>query len=282
MLPYQGTVELLMRLSAVSRHTVLTVITPCLNAVDTISDTLLSISLVAGLLNQYGWDLEHHIIDGGSSDGTIDVVESFQKTHPFCLLASQIRGGPYAAMNYGLNHSSGYFTHVLNSDDIIWNVRAYVDLIVYSLEHKASYLLSSIVYFRRPSLTSRSCWLVEPLPPSRADWKIALKRGLHYPHPGFIARTDLYKKPGFDLKFNLSADYKLMQSLLIASHSDDVIYTCKEPIVAMAEGGVTGHWQSIISGYWQLRVINRQLGIKAPAWRRYSKKLFRRYWPADW
>ena len=282
MLPHQSRVESPVGSSAVDRHTVLTIITPCFNAAATIGDTLLSTSLVAGLLKRRGWDLEHHVIDGGSTDGTLELIRSFQKAHPFCHLTSPVQGGPYVAMNDGLNHASGYFTHILNADDLIWNVSAYVELVVRSVECGASFVLGSIVYFRRPSWAVRSCWLVEPLPLDRGHWKRALRRGLHYPHPGFIARTNLYQQQGFDPLFKLSADYKLMQSLLIDADDAAVICTSQAPIVAMAEGGLTGRWQSIVSGYWQLRAINRQLGIDAPAWRRYLHKIINRFFRAEW
>lgn len=263
--------------SATGNDFLLTVITPTLDSAATISDTLLSISVVAGLLVQRGWHLEHHVIDGGSTDGTLELVQSYQRTNTFSRLTRDVKGGLYAAMNYGLSQASGHFTHILNADDVIWDTSLYASLVTKSQERGASYLLGSIVYFCRPSWLIRSCWPVDPLVPDRNRWKNALKRGLHYPHPGFISRTDLYQSQRFDERYNLSADYKLMQILLIGSDADAVICTSKEPIVAMAEGGVTGSWKSIISGYWQLRAINRELGIQAPAWRRYIHKILRRY-----
>lgn len=256
---------------------VLTVLTPCLNAVDTLEDTLSSVSRVAQELHGRGLTLEHWLIDGGSQDGTLDLIERYQKRHRFCQSLTGVTGGPYAAMNLGLSFASGQFTHILNADDLIWDVSAYLQLIERGLTCQAYFLMGSIVYFRRPGYRVCSCWRVQALPDSRNRWKRQIRRGLHYPHPGFIARTELYRRQGFDPRYSLSADYKLMQELLLGSSNSDVVCVSEKPIVAMAEGGATGQWRAIVSGYYQLREINKDLGIYAPAWRRYLAKIVMRY-----
>ncbi len=252
---------------------VLTVITPCLNAVGTISDTLRSVSRLAMVLREQGLALEHHVVDGGSEDGTLAVLDRYRSDHHFCCLTTGVAGGPYAAMNLGLSTARGQFTHVLNADDLIWDVPSYEALLQQGLARNAQILLGSIVYFKRPDCQVRSLWQVDSLPQDRELWKCQLRGGLHYPHPGFLARTELYCGEGFDTRYSLSADYKLMQTLLLRCTAGDVICVSEKPIVAMAEGGMTGRWRSIASGYYQLQAINRELGISAPAWRRYLAKL---------
>lgn len=256
---------------------VLTVITPSLNAVDTIGDTLRSVSHLAMALGDQGLALEHRVIDGGSRDGTLVVLERYQSEHAFCHLTTGIAGGPYAAMNLGLSLARGQFTHVLNADDLIWDVPGYVALLQRGLAREAQILLGSIVYFKRPGCRVRSLWHVRNLPYDRERWRRQLRRGLHYPHPGFLAKTEQYRREGFDLRYSLSADYRLMQALLLCCADSDEICVSEGPVVAMAEGGLTGGWRSIASGYYQLREINRELGINAPAWRRYLVKLLVRY-----
>lgn len=250
--------------------------TPCLNAVDTVGDTLRSVSRLAIVLREQGLALEHHVIDGGSRDGTLALLERYKSDHDFCRLTTGIAGGPYAAMNLGLSVARGQFTHVLNADDLIWDVPGYVALLQEGLARGAQVLMGSIVYFKRPGYRVRSLWQVSCLPQDRDRWKRQLRSGLHYPHPGFLARTDLYRAEGFDPRYSLSADYKLMQALLLRCTSLDVICVSEQPVVGMAEGGMTGGWRSIVLGYRQLRAINRELGISAPAWRRYLVKVWLR------
>lgn len=250
----------------------LTVITPCLNARRTIADTLLGVTLLAALMRQQGLILEHLVIDGGSVDGTLSLLDCYRQQHDFCRLILGGGGGPYMAMNTGLAAAQGYYSHILNADDLIWDVHEYVALLRHGLEHQSRILLGPIVYFKRPSWRVRASWHVKPLPLATSSLMQQLRSGLHYPHPGFIAQTQFYRDTGFDLSYSYSADYKLMQTLLLASDSVKQIATTAKPIVAMAEGGLTSGWRSILAGSFQLNAINRELGIHAPAWRRYFSK----------
>lgn len=255
---------------------VLTVVTPCLNSAQTIGDTLQSVAYIAGLLELRDLALEHCLIDGGSRDGTLGQIQAYCTAHTYASWKTGIKGGPYAAMNVGLAAAKGQFIHILNADDFIVDPEAYLTLLLNGISSGAKFLIGSIAYFRRPSLRIRSVWEVKPLPVNSQCWRRRLRLGLHYPHPGFIAEANLYKKAGFDRRYSLSADYKLMQSLLLGIDSSEHISISTTPIVAMAEGGATSSWQSIVTGYFQLRAINRELGITAPAWRRYLGKAISR------
>lgn len=255
----------------------LTLITPCLNAAKTIGETLASAVSLAARLQRDGLTLEHQIIDGGSVDGTLLLVGSHRKRYPFCSVTGPVAGGPYPAMNEGLARAHGTYSHVLNADDVIWDVDAYADLFVRAFRQRAHCLLGSIVFFRRPSGQVSSVWCVDDLPDQLELWQYELRQGLHYPHPGFICRTDLYRAHGFDARYCLSADYALMQKLLLAIKSTADVFTSAVPIVGMAEGGATGRWSGIFQGMWELARINRELGIHAPAWRRYGRKIVQRY-----
>lgn len=255
----------------------LTLITPCLNAAATIGDTLNSVAALGDQLGRVGLTLEHFIVDGGSVDGTLQLIEAYQAQGACCSLITSVPGGPYPAMNAGLANARGIYAHILNADDMIWDVDAYVALIRQALELNAHFILGSIVYFGRPQKRISSLWPVDELPADREVWKKQLRAGLHYPHPGFICRADLYRARAFDVSYAYSADYKLMQSLLLSADPSVPICTSATPIVAMAKGGITGQWQSIIKAQSEIRRINRELGIRAPAWRRYGQKIVSRY-----
>ena len=255
----------------------LTLITPCLNAVDTIGDTFRSVAALALELGRVGLTLEHVVVDGGSDDGTLQLIEAHQSEQCSCTLIQSVRGGPYPAMNVGIANASGLYSHILNADDMIWDVDAYVALLRESLEHKAHFALGSILYFRRPSQHISSFWIVDDIPSDHQTWKQQLRSGLHYPHPGFLCRTDLYRSMYFDVSYSYASDYKLMQALLLSAGPSIQICTSRSPIVAMAKGGRTGQWQSILKGQAEIRKINLELGIDAPAWRRYLSKAISRH-----
>jgi hypothetical protein len=121
--------------------------------------------------------------------------------------------------------------------------------------------------------------MVAPIPATKVKWRQQLLRGLHYPHPGFISDTKIYRNQGFDENYSLSADYKLMQSILIRVGSPESTLICRQPQVAMAEGGATGNWRAMLKGRQQLAAINKELGIKASSLQRYWGKLRQRMRP---
>ena len=85
----------------------ISIVTPCLNSIHTIRDTLES---VAG---QDYPHLEHIVIDGGSTDGTLEVILSF----PHVRWVSGKDDGHYHAMNKGIQLASGDAVAILNADD---------------------------------------------------------------------------------------------------------------------------------------------------------------------
>ncbi|MEB3360988.1 MAG: glycosyltransferase [Synechococcaceae cyanobacterium] len=259
----------------------MSIITPCRNAIGTIGDTLLSVLSARRVLQNDGLDLEHLLIDGGSTDGTAEVVARHVARHGFCSWMPDIIGGPYAAMNVGLRQARGCYAHVLNADDRLLDPHAFAAFLKAGHRSGASVLLASIGYFRRPDLRLRSLWRVDPLPANSAEWKRQLLRGLHYPHPGFIAATERYRQQSFDEAYSLSADYKLMQAILLTQSTEDLPMTCQQPLVAMAEGGVTGNWKAVLRGWHQLNAINQEMGIQTSCLRRYWRKLQQRFRPPD-
>lgn len=251
----------------------ITVITPCLNSAQTIGDNLQSVINARKELKANGWELEHIIVEGGSSDGTLELITSHIARHTFCKSLSGITGGPYPAMNEGLNQSSGVFTHILNADDYIMNPRAYADLIIRGKHLNAEAIICSIAYLRRPKNNITRLWIVEKTGDESCKWQQKLQKGLHYPHPGFIAKTKRYRSELFDEFYTLSADYKLMQNILMGIASTNEILVEIMPVVAMAEGGATSSWRGRIEGWRQLNSINRELGIKALPHTRYFEKM---------
>lgn len=86
----------------------ISVITPCLNRVEFIAFAIESV------VNQNHPNFEHIIVDGGSTDGTLDVLARY----PHLRVISEPDKGMYDALNKGLMHASGDFIGFLNSDDL--------------------------------------------------------------------------------------------------------------------------------------------------------------------
>lgn len=88
------------------------IITVCYNSGQTIERTICSV------LNQTFKDYEYWIIDGGSTDSTLDIVTSYTNSFDGKLFViSEPDLGIYNAMNKGIKHSKGRIIGIINSDD---------------------------------------------------------------------------------------------------------------------------------------------------------------------
>lgn len=85
----------------------ISVVTPCFNSVATIRDTIESVA------RQGCPDVEHVVMDGGSTDGTIELL----KEYPHLIWKSERDEGHYHAMNKGIEQATGEVVAVLNADD---------------------------------------------------------------------------------------------------------------------------------------------------------------------
>ncbi len=90
----------------------LSVITPCYNSAKTIKKTLDSVK------TQNAGELEHIIIDGASTDGTLDILNEYKASVDYdVIIVSEPDGGIYDAMNKGIGLARGELIGIINSDD---------------------------------------------------------------------------------------------------------------------------------------------------------------------
>jgi len=86
----------------------ISIITPCLNRADFVAEA------VESVLAQARQDVEHIVVDGGSNDGTLDVLAKY----PHLTVVSEPDTGLYDAINKGIRMSTGEVVGLLNSDDV--------------------------------------------------------------------------------------------------------------------------------------------------------------------
>lgn len=87
----------------------ITVITVVLNGAEHLEETILSV------LNQTYGNVEYIVIDGGSTDGTLDIIQKYE--HAIDYWVSEKDAGIYDAMNKGIRVSTGLVLGFLNADD---------------------------------------------------------------------------------------------------------------------------------------------------------------------
>lgn len=101
---------------------IISIITPTLNSEKDIEACLLSVA------NQSYENMEHLIIDGISSDKTLEIVEKYAQKYPHIKLISEKDEGIYHAMNKGIDLASGEWIYFLGSDDVFFDNDVLLDI----------------------------------------------------------------------------------------------------------------------------------------------------------
>ena len=105
-----------------TNNPLISVITVSYNSVKTIENTILSV------FNQTYKNIEYIIIDGGSTDGTKDIIEKYRKTYPMIFIYEK-DNGIYDAMNKGVRLATGKYVNFMNSDDYFFENNVISDII---------------------------------------------------------------------------------------------------------------------------------------------------------
>ena len=229
----------------------ISVITVVRNGQDTIADTIKSVA------SQAYSNVEHIIIDGASTDATLDII-SEHKSESITLLSEPDKG-LYDAMNKGIALATGDVIGMLNADDIYQDssVLQQVAQVHSDLELDACY--ADLVYVNREDLSK-----VE------RDWRSTkFRQGLCFngwmpAHPTFYVKKRVYEKVGlYNTELGYQADLEFC-ARAFEIHKISSRYISKL-WVRMRLGGVTnnrlrdifvGNWQS----YQALKVLGLQRG----------------------
>lgn len=178
-----------------------------------------------------GDELELVIIDGGSKDGTLDVLEAYRSR--IKIFVSEPDKGIYDAMNKGLALVTGDIVGTLNSDDVYEHDRVLAHVGCAFRETGAEISYGDLVYVRKddPGRVVRY-WRSGAFRPGRfqAGWMPA--------HPTFFVRKEVYERYGtFNSELRLAADFELTMRLIECKR---VSWTyIPEIMVRMRMGGAT-------------------------------------------
>jgi glycosyltransferase involved in cell wall biosynthesis len=193
------------------------IITVVLNNADTIGQAIESV------LGQDYPEVEYIVIDGQSTDGTLDVIKSYGDK--ITQWVSSKDGGIYPAMNKGLKMATGQIIGILNADDVYASNKVISGIVSKMMETNSDTGYADLNYVTRNDLTKIvRYWR------SGAFRKGSFKFGWMPPHPTFFVKKSVYEKFGvFDTTLRSAADYELMLRLL---HKNQVS-TCYWPHLAV-------------------------------------------------
>lgn len=176
----------------------LSIITVVFNNVRYVEDCIRSV------LRQTHTDREYIIVDGGSTDGTLDVIMCYKRG--IAKLVSEPDSGIYDAMNKGIAMAEGDVVGFLNSDDLYADDRVLADVSRVFDEMRVESCYGNLLYVRRDDVRR-----VVRRWRSSAWREGCFCRGWHPPHPTFFVRRCVYERyGGFNLSYKIAADYELM------------------------------------------------------------------------
>ena len=201
----------------------ISIITVVYNNKETIKDAIESV------LSQTYKNIEYIIIDGGSNDGTIDIIRSYG--NKIDVFISEPDNGLYDAMNKGIKLSTGDVIGILNSDDFYVNKFVIEKAANKFKETNCDSLYGDLVYvdYNNTNKVIRY-WKSRPFENN------LFQKGWHPPHPTFFVKKEIYDKYGlFDLNFKIAADYEIMLRFL-EKYKISSIYI-PEVLVKMRIGG---------------------------------------------
>lgn len=228
------------------------IITPTYNSERTLRNTINSV------IRQDYPEIEHIIIDGGSTDGTLEIIQEYE-TH-ITRYISEPDKGIYDAMNKGISMATGDIIGILNSDDLFESSDV-IRTIAETLENNST--LDGIhadLYYVDPHNTNHIIryWHTKPYP------RNGFLTGWHPAHPTFYVRRSCYERYGrFRLDMPLSADFELMLRFIQCRGIN--VRHINKVLVRMCVGGASSkNIMSILHGIRQCRRAFRVNGMKSP------------------
>ena len=203
------------------------VITVCFNSEKYIEECIQSVH------SQKYNNIEHIIIDGGSTDLTISKIKNLLRSTD--LLISEPDYGIYDAMNKGLSYASGEIVGFLNSDDIFADENFIQEFVTKFENDKLDCIYGDIAYVKRDDISKVMRVWTNTSDPSKV-----LKLGWIPPHPSFYLRRQLsVETGGFSRKLKLAADFEFMFRILKQKNIKSGYI--KKICVFMRVGGITNN-----------------------------------------
>ena len=184
----------------------ISVVTVCLNTANTIKETVNSV-----LEQSYG-NLEYVIVDGMSTDGTLEIIREYERSFGVKVISDK-DSGLYNAMNKGIDLCSGDYILFLNSGDIladkhvVENAAAQICGRVADQADEGS-VLPDLVYGNVIKIYEDKT-VTEKYPGKYTVFKL-LMMGRMPCHQGIFAKTSVMKKFRFDESYRICADFDFL------------------------------------------------------------------------
>jgi len=221
----------------------ISIITIVYNGSDTLQKTIDSIAL------QSYENIEYIIVDGGSKDGTIALVE--RNKSAVTKWISEVDNGLYDAMNKGIDLATGDYLWFINSGDEIYGKTTVADMVKgFSVDWP------DVIYGDTVMIDALGKEIGERRlqPPSQLSWK-DFKNGMLVSHQSILVSTKIATH--YNLKYRLSADFEwCLQALMAAKH----VHNTHQTLSKFLDGGLTK--QNVVPGLRErFDIMSRYFGF---------------------
>ena len=179
----------------------ISIITVCFNSVKTIESTIQSV------IQQSYVDLEYIIIDGGSTDGTIELINKYDNI--IFKWISEVDKGIYDAMNKGISFATGDIIGILNSDDSFYNNDVVSEIAsVFLSNNILDAVIGNIVFINNRNNIIRNY--------TSKNWNTNMFAwGFMPPHPSFFCKRYLFEYFGaYKTDYKIAADFEILLRFL--------------------------------------------------------------------
>lgn len=184
---------------------------------------------IESVINQQQVNLEYIVIDGGSSDGSMDIINSYKNN--IDTIISEADEGIYDAMNKGLKLATGDIIGFLNADDFYADNTVLQQVVNSFTNNGVHALYADLDYVSRINKHK----IVRKWR-SGAYHKNKFTFGWMPPHPTFFAHKQVFQSfGGFNKKLQMAADYELMLRFLYFNNVS--VFYLPQVIIKMRLGG---------------------------------------------
>ncbi len=210
-------------------HDKVTIVTVTYNAEDLLEETILSV------INQSYDNIEYIIIDGDSTDETVDIIKKYEDKIDYWI--SEPDDGIYYAMNKAIEKASGEFINFMNAGDTFFDNKT----VAYVMEHKSDN--AELIYgdfFIKEQNRVKKAW-------DRSTWY------LHMPfcHQTLFSKSDIMKKTPFDTSYRLAADH----NFIVKMHTEKRVFNYLEKTLAIFSLGGFAESNEFLMNIESLKIL---------------------------
>jgi len=234
-----------------NKRPLITVLTVVFNGAKTLEQTILSV------INQSYKNVEFIIIDGGSTDGTLDIICKYE--HAIDYWVSEPDAGIYDAFNKAVTCASGDWICFIGADDYLWDNNVLTNMAPSLLDAAPKYKL---VYGSVAIVNAKQQLIYcvgEP-------WEIAKSKSsftMPIPHQALMYHRSWFEQYGlFDTSYRISGDY---ENLLRGLPSESALFISNCVLTGMAQGGISSSPESSIKLLKEMWRAQRAHGVLLPS-----------------